>query len=295
MKNRCIIIFVVFVVMTIALSNCTRRRGTSRYRQSVHNRKPIVTQKTSKVNRDTIYMIVPVSPEEKKEFGKDDAEIVFPLAKKLKPLVHSGSLPVPPKILFSCPTNISTREEYINHHNITGTMKELISACDYDNFTVRNNAVALASLSPGDFNLGQICDIFDFCYGNWGYVNDPITRDYYAKASETLKNGLNGDCDDFATLVCSMILAIGGEARISFAYNDKDGHAFAEVNIGRTPRNDVETYLRARYGVADLNHKEEGNDWWLNLDWQGRYPGARYWDYNRGKCFNIIRNTCQEL
>lgn len=240
-------------------------------------------------------MIVPIPEENRSDFYKENKEIVFPSSKELKPVVHNKDLPSPPKIEFLRPTNVYSREEYINYHDITGEMKDLIIACDYDNTTVRNNAVALVSISPGSFNLGQICDVFDFCYMNWSYVNDPIARDYHAKASETLKNGLNGDCDDFAVLVCSMLLAVGGEARISFAYNEKDGHAFAEVNIGETPREDVEKYLLARYGVAELNHREEDGDWWLNLDWWGKYPGAKYWDYKNGTCFNIIRNTYQEL
>ena len=164
MKNR-FYIFVVCVVMIIAVGNsCTRRRGTSRYRQPIHGRKPIVHQKETEVKRDTIYMIVPVPPEEKNEFGKDDTKIVLPSSKKLKPLVHDKDLPWPPKIVFSRPSIVCTRDEYINHHDVSGSMKDLIVACDYDNSTVRNNAVALVSLSPGSFNLGQICDVFDFCY-----------------------------------------------------------------------------------------------------------------------------------
>jgi hypothetical protein len=155
--------------------------------------------------------------------------------------------------------------------------------------------VALVSISPGTFNLGQICDIFDFCYENWSYVNDPIARDYYAKASETLKNGLNGDCDDFAILVCSMILAIGGESRISFAYKGDDGHAFAEVNIGKTSREDVEKYLLARYGNAELNHKEEGDDWWLNLDWWAKHPGGEYYEGKKGARIYIIDEYLEEF
>jgi hypothetical protein len=85
-----------------------------------------------------------------------------------------------------------------------------------------------------------------------------------------LCNRLNGDCDDFAILLCSMILSIGGEARINFAYDAVSGHAFAEANIGKTDRCTVERYLTARYGHSEMWHKEDRNgNWWLNLDWQG--------------------------
>lgn len=295
MKKRFYIIASIVLGVLFVFCNCTRWHGPSQnMEQTQRNTVPNNHRKTV-VKHDTIYMVVPVSPDNSGVLGNEDAEIVFPTTKKLKPLVHNKELPIPPEIEFNRPQNIYTREQYINYHSITGEMKDLIVACDYDNFTVRNNAVALVSLSPGSFNLGQICDIFDFCYSNWSYVNDPITRDYNAKASETLKNGLNGDCDDFAILMCSMILAVGGEARISFAYKGNDGHAFSEVNLGTTNRNDVEKYIKARYGDVSLNYKEEEGNWWLNLDWWGRYPGAKYWDYQSGTCFNIIRNVYKEL
>ena len=295
MKKRILVITSIVLGVLLVFSDCTRWRGPSQNieqakRNTVHNNHRNTVRK-----HDTIYMVVPMSPSNNDVFGNENAEIVFPATKKLKPLVHDKDLPTPPKIEFTRPQNICTREQYINYHSLTGEMKDLIVACDYDNSTVRNNAVALVSLSPGSFNLGQICDIFDFCYLNWSYVNDPITRDYNAKASETLKNGLNGDCDDFAILMCSMILAVGGEARISFAYKERKGHAFAEVNLGTTNRSEVKEYLLARYGRVELHYKEEDGNWWLNLDWSGRYPGAQYWNYDRGTCFNIIRNVYKEL
>lgn len=239
---------------------------------------------------DTIIMVVPMQPNNKL-VKHNNSDIIIPSSKTMKPVVHKDNLPYPPKIEFQKPSYLYTREQYIENFNLNESMKDLIFACDYDNPTVRNNAVALVSISPGQFNLGQICDIFDFCYQNWSYVNDPLSSEYFAKSSETILNGLNGDCDDFAILMCSMIISIGGEARISFAYNDNTGHAFTEVNIGTTDRKAVENYLKARYGYNELWHKNDGENWWLNLDWQGAYPGAKYWDYNRGMCFNIIRNT----
>lgn len=289
-----------FTVLTIALclvlvfGNCTRRRGPSKHQQRVSHRSSN-NQRVPEPKIDTIYLVVPTPSGNNEGYLNENSEIVLPSPKKLKPLVHDESWPSPPVIAFSRPTNMCSREDYINYHEITGSMKNLIIACDYDNSTVRNNAVALVSMSPGAFNLGQICDIFDFCYTNWSYVNDPITAEYYAKASETLKNGLNGDCDDFAILVCSMILSVGGEARISFAYNGDKGHAFAEVNIGKTAIKSVENYLISRYGISELNRKDEGDDCWLNLDWWGEFPGANYWVYQRGTCFNIVRNECRDI
>jgi hypothetical protein len=284
--------YTLIIALILSLASCGRSR-----RRSHRGRTPRENIVTPEEKKDTVYMVVPTQPDVPIVTpNNSDGDVIIPSSKKLKPVVHGDNLPTPPQIDFIRPTGSRTRSEYINYYNITGEMEELITACDYDNPSVRNNSAALVSLSPGNFNLGQICDIFDFCYMNWSYVNDPVTREYYAKASETLKNGLNGDCDDFAILLCSMILSIGGEARINFAYDATSGHAFTEVNIGKTDRRAVERYLTARYGYAEMWHKEDGNgNWWLNLDWQGQYPGAKYWKYNNGTCFNIIRNEKYNL
>ncbi len=277
--------------------NRAERTGQNdRKKRNSRSSKVVVPSIVPEEKKDTVYMLVPTQPDVPTIKPSDDGKVIIPSNKKLKPVEHKDNLPASPEINFSKPSTRHTRSEYIEYYNITGDMKDLIIACDYDNSTVRNNSVALVALSPGSFNLGQICDIFDFCYSNWSYVNDPVTGDYYAKASETLRNGLNGDCDDFAILLCSMILSIGGETRISFAYDATSGHAFTEVNIGKTNREQVKRYLRARYGGSEMWHKEDSNgDWWLNLDWQGRFPGSKYWQYSNGTCFNIIRNEKYNL
>lgn len=291
--------------------NATKKNNNSTNRNHSRNRsnskQPVVKTKVDTVYRDrvdtvyservdTIYMVVPTTPENDGVIVQNDGDVIIPTNKKLKPIVRNSSWPTPPKIEFKRPSKIHSRYEYIEYYDITGEMKELIVACDYDSPTVRNNSAALVSESPGSFNIGQICDIFDFCYTNWSYINDPMTSDYFSKASETLRNGLNGDCDDFAILVCSMIISIGGEARINFAYDDNSGHAFTEVNIGSKNRNEVSKYIRARYGHSEMWHREDGSgNWWLNLDWQGNHPGAKYWSYDRGSCFNIIRNEKTNL
>lgn len=284
--------------MLWSLTDCGRDRG----RGHVSSSRTAIEKSNikSKVKRDTAFVVVPqntdIQNQQNNTANNDEMVIVAPSNKKLKPVVHKDNLPNPPKIIFQRPVDLHTPEEYIKSYNITGEMRELIIACDYDSKTVRNNAVALVDTSPGDFNLGQICDIFDFCYQNWSYVNDPLSKDYFSKASETLKNGLNGDCDDFAILLCSAILAIGGDARINFANDGKEGHAFAEVNIGKTNLQQVKNYLTARYGCNQIWYQDDSNgDKWLNLDWQANYPGGKYWKYNQGKSFNIIKNIYTDL
>jgi hypothetical protein len=299
--NQKYIVYILLVAFVLSLSACGK--GRRRNVQNTHNKtKPAPratpTPPSKKQGTDTVFIVIPQEPNKPNvtPSGDDGMVIVVPTNKVLKLVVHKDNLPTPPQIVFNKPNYSHTREEYIKKFDITGDMKDLIVACDYDSKTVRNNAVALVATSPGSFNLGQICDIFDFCYSIWSYVNDPVTRDYYAKASESLRNGLNGDCDDFAILLCSMILSVGGEARISFAYGDGGGHAFTEVNIGKTNQGEVERYLKARYSYTEMWHKEDNKgNWWLNLDWQANYPGGQYYKYNRGTMFNIIQNIYQNL
>lgn len=188
----------------------------------------------------------------------------------------------------------------LNLNNLTGTKKRLVTACNYKNAVVRNRAATVAGQSSGPFNIGQICDIFDYCYNNWGYVNDPKSSDIYQYASSTLANGLNGDCDDFAIVTCSMLLAIGGDARISFGHtNAGGGHAFAEINCGHANMQKIADYIAARYSKSwsgSIHYKIDKNkNCWLNLDWWAKHPGGKYYQADSGTRFFILDNYCEDF
>jgi hypothetical protein len=187
-----------------------------------------------------------------------------------------------------------------------------IGRCNYTNPIVRNFAAQLAGQHPGTFNIAQVCDIYDYYKKNWKYVNDPQMRnggkDYFAFASETIQNNFNGDCDDFAILMCSSILSIGGEARLNTACDkEKTGcHAWAEVNIGTVDINKINRYLSLRYNIPNLKaqyrHKgrRDGNNKWLNLDWFatsiGQYhPGGEYFDIGYGSTYYVNQEYCYDF
>lgn len=212
--------------------------------------------------------------------------------------VEEEILPPPPSIDY----NLSQHDkkffkELFKDCNRSGKKDELVESCNYSNSIIRNKAVSIAGKDEGTYNLGQICNIFDYCYNNWKYVNDPRGHEIVEYASNTISNGLNGDCDDFAVLVCSMILSIGGEARINYAYDSDSGHAFTEVNIGKTKVND---YISKRYkDVYDgsgiwTRTDPEGNKW-LNLDWFANHPGGKYFDYTHGTTFYILQDYCNHF
>ena len=177
--------------------------------------------------------------------------------------------------------------------------KKIIAACDYKNNVVRSKAAEIAVQSKGSFNIGQVCDIFDYCYNNWKYVNDPNDRsllDYYQKASTTIKNGLTGDCDDFAILMASMLLSVGGDVRVNGARTENSGHAFTELNVGKTDMKVFADYIRSRYGFTGsvwYRQDDEGNAW-LNLDWWAKHPGGKYYEGKQGVRYYIIDDYLEE-
>ena len=159
----------------------------------------------------------------------------------------------------------------------------LSEVVDFSNPTTRNFAVNLANESPGPYNLGQVCSIFNYLYNKWRYVNDPRGSEYVAKASESIGSAnLSGDCDDFAVTMCACIIAIGGEARINTAYGPQGGHAFAEVNVAGVEDAKLKRIIQGiftHYNVGQLYYRQEYDKKWLNLDWQSSYPGGKYFYY----------------
>lgn len=156
----------------------------------------------------------------------------------------------------------------------------LEEACDYNLPYTKSFANQLAARSPGNFNMGQVCEIFDYCYKKWRYVNDPGDQEYLASASESIAGSLTGDCDDFAVLMASCILAVGGNAGIVIASTDKAGHAYAELDITEMDQDVILSTVQARftqYAVDKIHIRKAGGKVWMNLDWQAAYPGAPYW------------------
>lgn len=177
-----------------------------------------------------------------------------------------------------------------------GALEKLSLACNYRNPTTRDFAVNIAGRSPGAYHLRQVCEIFRELRSSWRYVNDPRQIDYYSPASNSITSTrLSGDCDDFAVLMYSLITAIGGEARITFAWNDQGGHAFTEVNISNESIGDVQRTIRRffpEYDIPNLSFLNNDGKRWLNLDWWAGYPGGPYYRQIAFMQFYIVENFC---
>ncbi len=171
-------------------------------------------------------------------------------------------------------------------------LKKIVSALDIENPTTRKFSLELAAKYPGEYNIDQVCKIYDHVYKNWKYVSDPRGLDYFSNASLTIDNNLTGDCDDFAILIAAAIESVGGKARINIAFNEKTGnaHAFTEVYFKGDPeiiRERIDYHFQnifqLLFGISrvkEINYiSDNGKGIWLNLDWNSKYPGGEYFDY----------------
>lgn len=151
----------------------------------------------------------------------------------------------------------------------------------------RNAAVKLAARNQGPFHVEQVAEIWAGVRQPWRYVNDPDGREYFATATESIQNGYVGDCDDFAVTLASMVIAVGGKARVVLMDGPKGGHAYAEACVQGEPtkvaaaltkhyRNRFRRYLTAGIPKAIAYRTSPECPMWLNLDWSAAVPGGPY-------------------
>ena len=111
---------------------------------------------------------------------------------------------------------------------------------------------------------------------NWKYVNDPLGMDYYSPPTESM-GLLAGDCDDYAILLASSVMAIGGEARIVIS----PSHMYTEVKVGTTEDIDkisyaIRTLFPDEVNGGKIHFHETGGDLWVNFDYTASYPGGPF-------------------
>lgn len=164
--------------------------------------------------------------------------------------------------------------------------KQILAAIDYENPVVRDFAVSAANeffrnaqQKNDEYRTAIQCfSVFKKINSHWNYVNDPESREYFAKASESV-NLLAGDCDDYSILMAACIKAIGGKPRLVIT----TGHIYPELYIGN--KNDLEriNFLikkqlfpnESRYENLYYHRSADGSIW-LNMDYNSPYPGGLY-------------------
>lgn len=166
--------------------------------------------------------------------------------------------------LPECPSS----ERKYSYWYTDGKMNEnmLYEACDFNMAYTRKFAADIAARYPGNFSIEQACEIYTYCMTRWGYVNDPYGQEYVASASETICANLRGDCDDFAVLISSLMMAVGGNARIVTV----PGHAYAELDVTDLgSENEILNKVKKHSSefVSRIYVTRDHDRVWLSMDW----------------------------
>jgi hypothetical protein len=147
--------------------------------------------------------------------------------------------------------------------------------------SVRSAAVnAIRTGDEGPLNTYQVIDMYEFVKSNIRYVSDPsrVELATYPYAPEEVLKDKAGDCDDQATLLASLVEAIGGTSRV--VVNFDCSHAYTEVLVADSDAmmqgivNDVLRRYPDKKGLAVHYYSENDGTKWLVLDPAGAdYPG----------------------
>jgi hypothetical protein len=117
-------------------------------------------------------------------------------------------------------------------------------------------------------------------------VNDPLNSgetfwDYLSSASDSINNGLKGDCDDFAILNAALVESIGGNSRVIYAANTNGAHMYAEAQF--LSSTNVTPVIQTRYNLSRQTVVYTHPENWLNLDWfdyprRTTHPGGKFYE-----------------
>jgi hypothetical protein len=160
-------------------------------------------------------------------------------------------------------------------------------ASKVDPMAVRTAAADIVSDQPsatdGAASHRQVAELHRYVNENITYVPDPTSTNYIASPDETLTTEA-GDCDCQATLIASLIEAIGVSTRLVLCQSKSGSrHALAEVHMADSP-NDIQSvnneltnyygsigysYSTYTYGY-DIKNEEV---WYLADTAMGRYVG----------------------
>ena len=172
----------------------------------------------------------------------------------------------------------------------------MLAACDYQ----KARPFVLPVLRSKDINvplIAQVCDIYDFMYANWQYVEDPLGEEYVGNASVIWNGSLKGDCDDWTVATASALRLIGADVHFVIAKGPAGRHAYAEMVIDKADRYAVRQYLQHRYFRNDRKPEIYFCDYpglnktYINLDYQVPHPGGRYFKADNTLVVDLLTQT----
>ncbi|HEC76460.1 MAG TPA: transglutaminase domain-containing protein [Thermoplasmatales archaeon] len=149
------------------------------------------------------------------------------------------------------------KANYKLHKNYYIYFDKINEMVNPDEKIIREKASEIASNYGKNYNIAQVCAIYEWIYENVEYKND--TDDKWTSPSYAILCG--GDCEEFAMLFSAMVNAIGGTTRIYIT----DNHAFSSVYIGKNL--DLLDSINSYYG-SNLTYAflEDEFGYWLVAD-----------------------------
>lgn len=149
------------------------------------------------------------------------------------------------------------RGDYDFHRNYYTFFDKINELIDPDEKVISEKAYEIASRYGLNYNIAQVCEIYEWIYDNVEYKND--SGDEWIPPSDAIVSG--GDCEEFAMLFSAMVTAIGGTCRIYIT----DNHAFSAVYIGKNLDllESVDSYYGSNLSYAFF---EDEFGYWLVAD-----------------------------
>lgn len=144
------------------------------------------------------------------------------------------------------------------------------------NWSVKNSLESFDEYYPKYGSQVRLLSLFRHINSNFKYVSDSERDEYFATASETIQNGLGGDCDDHTILMVTCMKAIGAHCRMILT----DGHLYPELLCGDEKQFEMMQqaviHLFGNEAIDNMYYHEQNGQYWINLDYTARYPGGPY-------------------
>lgn len=156
-------------------------------------------------------------------------------------------------------------------YNVEEYYDRINERVDYS--VVASPVASIKAAYPGNYSVLQIAEAFSWMKHNVDYVTE-TSGDYWQTAEETMASG-QGDCEDHAILICSIIGALGGNARVNLI----DEHAFPTVFVSSNyeglmkVRTSLASYYSIEVSTFKMSYLQDSYGYWLVIDPTG-FPYA---------------------
>ncbi len=183
------------------------------------------------------------------------------------------------------------------------TAQRITRSADYQNPVVKIFVRASTRSTGGASSIAQVSDVWGVISANWTFVRGPPDSSNYTPASVSITDGFTGNCLDFSILNAAVIRSLGGTARVVIVYNPVEGgHAYPELYIGDSMRDLQATgaYITKRYNATNVywhttTDPSGMTEYWLNLDWQAKYPGGPFFVDNGTYYASYLTGTSERF